>query len=352
MSDYGLLEEVDRTVDAGTRLMGDIAGGNAPRRPRNASERLRRESLKKRIRLLFMPAGLSRGKRNTSVVRDHCTIFWRVEITLGEWLRDDVNGSSEPRYIAQDRVSEKETILSIILKALTELKKHGEARAYGSENPSQLFVGLFAEKEPAEAYWPLKLEETLLESLQKRTIIEFPRIVIAFPGEAGRFPPPKATTFETGKGEGTSPADSANMNGADVIERGGMDARLIQGSSGVVSSEQQKQHCDSESMSISQSIVRDSADQSEENPLSNLYPTAETVVRPEAERRGAAGTDEKSAFAGEACTKICVNVLENMSVKIAVDPTSRSLTRTESDVAVHTNVEAETNMSENHPPGT
>ncbi len=220
LSDFTLLEEAGRVVDAADRTLGALMNGKGI--SGGLMNRLKQEAAKRNIRLSFMPKGLARHARNTSQVKSapksrvlasglkgaHL-LFWHVDV----YFAGLTPGSNQ--LIKVESCAEDYNIETIVKGALTTLQKRNKRRRtdvhsmerntaalYEKAETSDLAVYLqnehvtstipavhtkgFAANSDCDMHRYVLLDQgiTLLQSLKGRAIIEFPVLYIATKGSA------------------------------------------------------------------------------------------------------------------------------------------------------------------------
>eukprot|EP00189_Rhodosorus_marinus_P004968 CAMPEP_0113968728 /NCGR_PEP_ID=MMETSP0011_2-20120614/9734_1 /TAXON_ID=101924 /ORGANISM="Rhodosorus marinus" /LENGTH=223 /DNA_ID=CAMNT_0000981929 /DNA_START=222 /DNA_END=893 /DNA_ORIENTATION=+ /assembly_acc=CAM_ASM_000156 len=189
MSDYNLLEELNRGVDSSARKeKSSGAFGKPSRRSKQLRAKLKRQAHTNGVRLMFLPHGFSRAARNTSVVKEKGIIFWRLEVIMSERVVA-VQTGSEAEYVVLDRVPETSTIADAIELALERAAAMNKKPATDLKWEKEVLLVLMeAEREKGSKFWPLDVKSTLSESVRGRTVVEFPRLVVAHKSESDKFP--------------------------------------------------------------------------------------------------------------------------------------------------------------------
>lgn len=250
MSDFTLLEEAGRVVDAADRTLASVSNGKGV--PPSMMKRLTAEAAKRDIRLRFMPVGFARHARNTSQVKSapkaraiaaglmgSQMLFWHIDIYFAG------NTTNANQLVKFDSCAEDSTIDTIVQGALQTFRKRnrrrridinsserGTAVLYEDCQPSSLAVFLQNEQvlsslssehtRPPIAngdadmhrYIPLNQTLTLLQVLSGRAVVEFPVLYIAIKGsaEANRLATASFGLFEKPEPESSSESSESDSS--------------------------------------------------------------------------------------------------------------------------------------------
>ncbi|KAJ8906508.1 hypothetical protein NDN08_003001 [Rhodosorus marinus] len=216
MSDYNLLEELNRGVDSSAREeKSSGAFGKPSRRSKQLRAKLKRQAHTNGVHLLFLPHGFSRSARNTSVVKEKGTIFWRLEVTISERVVA-VQTGSQAEFVVLDRVPETSTIADVIELALERAAAMNKKPATDvTRQEEALLVFMEAEREKGSTFWPLDVNSTLAESVQGRTVIEFPRLVLVHRSESDKFRIAQPVSTEPSQSAAAEHSDSDSIPGSE-----------------------------------------------------------------------------------------------------------------------------------------
>lgn len=212
MSDFTLLQETSRVVDAATRTLAVIEGDEIV--GKGEARRLTLAAEDRGIRLTYMSKGLARHKRNTTVMRTvphyrtaGCgikgskLIFWHLDV----YFSDPTGNYSGSQLVKLENIAEDTVIESITSKALQNLCKRNKRvrsspfistrehnNVYDHATVSDLEVYLENEFVPMSSipipvtkklgslrYDPIDTSRSLLSILKGRAVIEFPILRIA-----------------------------------------------------------------------------------------------------------------------------------------------------------------------------
>lgn len=229
MSDFTLLQETGRAVDASNRTLNSVLNGTAI--SGGMMHRLKQEAAKRDIRLSFMPQGLSRHNRNTSEVKKASMsrviaaglkgaqmLFWHVDVYFAGARSGDY------RLVKMESTSEEISIQTIMANALRQLLFNGKRRRTNIPSLEKHTPALYEDKETSDLavflqnehvnaiapvtaqtafdmqrYVRLDHEVSLFQSLRGRAIVEYPVLYVAMKGSPAEKRLSKATLglFET-----------------------------------------------------------------------------------------------------------------------------------------------------------
>lgn len=225
MSDYTLLEETNRAVDAAARQFSKELGGRPgqplPEHSKHGIFGKRRRTLietvrKRKMRIGFMPPGMQRHRENTTTVKrlkkadGSCfepALFWRIELFFAS-----PNNLEENEKVIVESCPEDQTVSVLMNGALKTLQKRLKLKS--SENsesrcipncysdlfaPSLIafleleqFIGLMRPdassktdlKRNLPEYRQLRGDSSIKDALHGAYIIEFPRLHIVSKGSS------------------------------------------------------------------------------------------------------------------------------------------------------------------------
>lgn len=280
MSDYTLLEEAGRTIDAASRTRQSTIphiNGRARKNPaltpgisKGRMIMLAREAAKRNINLRFMPKGMSRHNRNSSYVRSipepevpiplderkdrrEKAMFWHLDVYFASCSQKHPG----TKLVKVDACEEEQKISSILKGATGALKKGRKRRRpdaitctskandgyarYLDANPEDLEVFLrnehvlstgnlgsplisvraTARKDEFDIsrYAPVENDQTLREVLVGRSVVEFPVLHVAFRNSREAKELAKATSGIFEKPDDSSDSDSSYSESDSEQER-------------------------------------------------------------------------------------------------------------------------------------
>lgn len=145
--------------------------------------KLRKEALKRNIKLYFLNNGLSKRKRNQSTFKgQEQTIFWYVELVFP----NAGNITMSRKFNENIRVQE---IIQTMLDFETNEQRSKQLDFYKSEGVHKLRVLLKAEglKNSSNRYYEMNLKKSLKANLVGKVIIEFPTLHVVMNHSADDF---------------------------------------------------------------------------------------------------------------------------------------------------------------------
>ncbi|XP_048777140.1 box C/D snoRNA protein 1-like [Ostrea edulis] len=180
LSDYRMLEDVDRTIDSHSRDPLKRSGVNG------VVINMRKLAEKKGIKVKFLPYPMSKRKNNSTRLSSYRKgdFLWHLELNFPQ---------SGVKY-TEKRVHEN-TCLCDVLKTFihpteSDPVKRQMLKAYCSTPMENCQILMQEEGLPANIrrFHPLDLSKTLCENLQGKEFIEYPTLHVVLPDSADKYP--------------------------------------------------------------------------------------------------------------------------------------------------------------------
>jgi hypothetical protein len=186
MSDYCFLEDVDRCVNSGARMRGQVTGASMP--CRRKVQELKAEAKRRGIRFFFLSHGMEKREQNVSFFdKSKRKIFWKIKLIFAE---------SETEFV-EENVCEDDTLRALLTKYLHPVDSSPWLRYKLMQYVSPPTEDMFSKVEVLLKAERLKGKETryhkmdpcksISGNLRHKTIVEFPELHIVLQSNVHKF---------------------------------------------------------------------------------------------------------------------------------------------------------------------